>query len=243
LTIVKYLFEFIYKSKVVRIKTGVPGLDEILQGGLIPNRVYLVGGSPGAGKTTFGIQFLVQGAKLGENGLYVSLIDDPQNIIADMSNFSLKLPKFVSSGKISFIDFGKSLLEIADFPTVTQLFSKIRDITNLKNIKRVVVDSISAVRFASVDPFYERKQLAEFVRSLESLGCTTILLSELSDPNKFAPEHFLTHGVIFLHNFLSKGNMIRAIQILKMRGTNHDCNLRELIFTKTGLKVGKEIKI
>ena len=229
--------------KRVRIKTGIPGLDNILQGGLIQNRVYLLGGTPGAGKTTFGVQFLVQGAKLGERGMYVSLIEEPKNIINDMSSFNFGLIEFVNDGRVVFLDFGKNLKEGMDFPTVMQLFAKIRDIVTLKNIKRLVIDSISAVRFASADPFYEKKQLAEFVRSLEGLGCTTLLLSEMTDPNKFAPEHFLTHGVIFLHNFLSKGAMVRAIQILKMRGTKHNCNFRKLVFTDNGLEVKEEIKL
>lgn len=228
--------------KLQRVKTGIPGLDKILQGGLIPNRVYLVGGTPGAGKTTFGVQFLVQGTRVGERGMYVSLVEDPKNIIHDLNSFNFGLVELVNEGKIIFLDFGKNLKEGLDFPTVMQLFTKIKDIVALKNIKRLVVDSISAVRFASADPFYEKKQLAEFVRSLEGLGCTTLLLSEMSDPNKFAPEHFLTHGVIFLHNFLSKGEMVRAVQILKMRGTKHDCNLRRLVFTENGLEVKEVIK-
>ena len=228
--------------KRARVKTGISGLDKILQGGLIANRVYLIGGTPGAGKTTFGAQFLVQGAKLGERGMYVSLVEDPKNIIADIGSFNFGLVEFVNDGRIIFLDFGRNLKEGTEFPTVMQLFAKIKDIVTLKNIKRLVIDSISAVRFASADPFYERKQLAEFVRSLEGLGCTTLLLSEMNDPNKFAPEHFLTHGVIFLHNFLSRGVMVRAIQILKMRGTRHDCNLRRLVFTDNGLEVKEEIK-
>ena len=95
----------------------------------------MVGETSGAGKTTFEVQFLVQGAKVGERGMYVSLIEDPKNIIADLGGFNFGLVEHVNEGRIIFLDFGKSLKEGMEFPTVIQLFAKIKDVATLKNIK------------------------------------------------------------------------------------------------------------
>ncbi|MGB3907585.1 MAG: ATPase domain-containing protein, partial [Methanomethylovorans sp.] len=75
----------------MRIESGIDGLDEIMQGGLLSERVYLLSGPPGGGKTTFGVQFLAKGALQGDVGLYVTLLECPQNIINDMSNYSFNV--------------------------------------------------------------------------------------------------------------------------------------------------------
>lgn len=118
-----------------------------------------------------------------------------------------------------------------------QVLTKITEQVRLKGIKHIVVDSISAMRFIGADPHLERKQMAEFIRMLQKVGCTTILLSEMTDRDRYLPEHFLAHGVILLHNFLSSSQMMRAIQIIKMRGTAHSSNLHRLEITEEGIKV------
>ena len=79
--------------------------------------------------------------------------------------------------------------------------------------------------------------MTRFIRNLKKLGCTTILIGELTDPTAYSTEQFAAHGVIFMHNFLYDKNMTRAIQIIKMRGTKHDCNMRTVQFTDRGLKI------
>ncbi|WP_456474307.1 RAD55 family ATPase [Candidatus Pyrohabitans sp.] len=225
-----------------RISTGVTGLDALIEGGLVPNRIYVLSGPPGSGKTTFGVQFLARGAWQGERGLFVSLIEDVDNIVADMQAFSFKIGELVSSGKLLFMDLGEMLETSAEFPTYKQLLSRISEHVRLRGIKRLVIDSISAVKFIGTDPRFEKKQMGEFVRGLQKIGCTTLLLSEMTDPERYLPEHFLAHGVIFLHNFLSNSQMVRAIQIIKMRGTKHDCNLRRLEITEKGIIVASLLK-
>ncbi len=105
------------------------------------------------------------------------------------------------------------------------------------NIKRLVIDSMTAIRFATQDPALQEKEMPRFIRNLKKLGCTTILIGELTDPNAYTAEQFASHGVIFLHNFLYEKQMTRAIQIIKMRGTKHDCNMHKVQFTERGLQV------
>ena len=87
------------------------------------------------------------------------------------------------------------------------------------------------------DESIARKELTRFIRTLKSLGCTTVLLSELTDPTAYASEHFAAQGVIFMHHFLNDRKMFRALQIIKMRGTKHDNQLHPLYFDEEGLVV------
>jgi circadian clock protein KaiC len=87
-----------------RVATGIKGFDEVLNGGLPKARTILIVGSPGSGKTTFAIQFLVGGAKAGEPGLYVSLDEKPERVKDNLSSFGWNLDSLEQSGKLTFID-------------------------------------------------------------------------------------------------------------------------------------------
>ena len=128
-------------------------------------------------------------------------------------------------------------------PTPFSVFKEVEKQVKQFGIKRLVIDSLSSIRFISKDPASEERSIGRFIRNLKTLGCTTILLSELTKPDAYTIEQFASHGVIFLHNFMDKqGSMVRALQIIKMRGTKHDCELRSLEFSDKGLKVGKLLK-
>ena len=107
------------------------------------------------------------------------------------------------------------------------------------NIERLVIDSLSAIRFSTENFAQTDKEVNRFVRNLKKLGCTTILISEMTNPNSYTPEQFAAHGVIFLHHYLDENTklMSRAIQVVKMRGTSHDSNMKKLFFTSDGLNV------
>ncbi|MHC1576605.1 MAG: RAD55 family ATPase [Methanosarcinaceae archaeon] len=242
----------------MRIQTGVEGFDELVQGGILSERVYLLSGPPGSGKTTFGIQFLAQGAALGEVGLYVTLTESPQNIIDDMSNYALNVNTLIKMKKLLFADLGPRMeygymddlhhVISPDYdvghasvegeaPSPAMVFKDIAAYVSEYNIKRLVIDSVSSIRFTTRDRTLEEKEISRFIRNLKRIGCTTILLSEMTDPNAYSTEQFAAHGVFFLHNFLYDKTMTRALQIIKMRGTKHDCNMFSVEFTERGLKV------
>ncbi len=249
----------------MRVKTGIEGFDELIEGGLIKDRQYLVSGSPGSGKTTFGVQFLVSGAIAGEPGAYVVLAESPDTILEDMSRFNLHVEELVTKKKLFFLDLGPTTKygeyeEVHSFitpnyeqreaespdnapPTPYSVFKEVEASVKKHNVKRLVIDSLSAIRFTSSNPAQEEKSISRFIRNLKTLGCTTILLSELTKPDAYTIEQFASHGVIFLHNFLdSQKGMVRALQIIKMRGTKHDCEMRSVEFTNKGLIVLKPLK-
>lgn len=225
----------------MRIPTGITGFDELIQGGLKKNRVYLLSGPPGCGKTTFCVQYLSKGAMNNEPGLYVSLTESIENIISDMSSYNFKVKELVKLGRINFIDIGPQMgygREMA-VPTPVIIFEHIIKHVKEHKVERLVLDSISAVRFSSEDTTHTDREINRFMRNLIKLKCTTILISELTNPDSYTAEQFAAHGVIFLHHFLDENtkSMVRAIQIVKMRGTRHDSNLKKLMFEDDGLIV------
>ena len=230
----------------MRIRTGILGFDEIVQGGFVAKRVYIIAGPPGAGKTTFGVQFLVQGAKEGERGLYVSLTEDPLSIIEDMSTYSFNLKRYTLAGMVMFVDMGPmSIQHLDSLPTKNQIkspyaqevFKKINSLVKIKNIKRVVIDSVLTLKYGSGDKEDQNREIARFFRSLKDMKITTLVLSEMTDLSNYSPEHYMAHGVIFLHNFLNGNTMTRALQVIKMRGTRHDCDMHRMEITADGIRV------
>ncbi len=242
----------------MRISTGIEGFDDIIQGGLLTERVYVLSGPPGSGKTTFGVQFLAQGGAMGEVGLYITLLECPQNIINDMSNYAMNVPTLIKMKKLLFADLGPRMEygymdELNEFittdynvgrapveseaPAPSIVFKEIASYVSEYDVKRLVIDSVSAIRFTTKDLSLQEKEMSRFIRNLKKLGCTTLLLSEMTDPTAYSTEQFAAHGVIFMHNFLYDKTMTRAIQVIKMRGTKHDCNMRNVSFNEGGLKV------
>jgi KaiC/GvpD/RAD55 family RecA-like ATPase len=242
----------------MRTPTGIEGFDDLVQGGLLSERVYVLSGPPGSGKTTFGIQFLAHGASRGEVGLYATLLECPQNIINDMSNYAMNITSLIKMQKLLFADLGPRMEygymdELNEFvttdynvgrtsseseaPSPSMVFKEIAAYVSEYDVKRLVIDSVSAIRFTTNDFSLQEKEMSRFIRNLKKLGCTTILLSEMTDPTAYSTEQFAAHGVIFMHNFLYDKTMTRAIQVIKMRGTKHDCNMRSVSFTEKGLKI------
>ncbi|WMW23847.1 ATPase domain-containing protein [Methanolobus sediminis] len=242
----------------MRIPTGIEGFDDLVQGGLLTERVYVLSGPPGSGKTTFGVQFLASGASAGEVGLYVTLLECPQNIINDMSNYDMNVPGLIKMKKLLFADLGPRMEygymdEVNEFittdydvgtssieteaPSPSIVFKEIAAYVSEYDVKRLVIDSVSAIRFTTRDLSLQEKEMSRFMRNLKKLGCTTLILSEMTDPTAYSTEQFAAHGVIFMHNFLYDRTMTRAIQVIKMRGTKHDCNMRSVHFSENGLKV------
>lgn len=223
-----------------RVPSGVPGLDELIGGGFLPGRVYLVTGPPGSGKTTMGIQFLVEGAKNGEKGVFVSLVENPRIILQDMLRYNFGLLGYAKSKTITFHDLGRLLLRAEYRLTWNELFNHILQIINEEGIKRAVIDSFTSMEHLVKDPENKRWALGRFVRALQELETTTLITSEMLQSDAYTDEHYLADGVLVIHHFMRNYQMVRAIQILKMRGVPHDSNLKRIRFTDEGIKVYNE---
>jgi len=240
-----------------RIVTGIKGLDEVLNGGLPRGRTVLVVGSPGSGKTTFAVQFLVGGVRAGEAGLYVSLDEKPDRVKADLAAFGWNLDGLEHDGKLTFMDAtelkrpGQRLSQRsvqADNPvaltipelTLGSLVRTVRKVTAEEGTQRIVVDPITALLLRYPDEAKRRRALLFFFDALESTGCTCIVTSELRTSmlaRRFQLEEFLSQGVVLLHTMVHEGNVVRGVQIEKMRGISHDTQLRPYQIGASGIEV------
>jgi KaiC/GvpD/RAD55 family RecA-like ATPase len=233
-----------------RVKTAIPGLDELIEGGYVENDVILVTGSPGAGKTTFGIQYLVGGAmSYNEPGVMVVMEETPSRIIRDMWRFGWDIEKLVSQKKMKIIyadpfkytKFVKTpesspIGIIAATKNVGDIFRQIQTEVEAIKAKRVFIDSITSIKLSS-DEREVRHIVSEFIKNLEFLDCTTLMTSEVYGKQTFNFEEYLSSGVIKLHVFRVGGSRVRAIEILKMRGIKHDENLHPYDIQEKGIVI------
>jgi circadian clock protein KaiC len=220
-----------------RLSTGVPGLDEVLYGGLIPQRAYLLRGGPGCGKTTLGLHFLAAGAAIGERCLFISLGESEEEIRANAEAVSFDL------SNISFLDLSPtpqffthmesydifSPAEVEREP-ITQ--SIIEQVEALKP-HRVFLDAMTQFRFLSPDAFQFRKQVLSFLRFLIEQGATVLFTSEGSPSAPDDDLQFMSDGVIHL-DFSPEG---RTVSVSKFRGSDFRNGHHSMHLTATGMQV------
>ncbi|MFB6093133.1 MAG: RAD55 family ATPase [Haloquadratum sp.] len=225
----------------MRIPSGVSGFDHLIQGGFLPGRLYVLSGPPGSGKTTFTAQFVAEGLRNGENCLYITMHESREELVEDMSSFEFGFGTLTTSEQFRFVNLssnqGERLLNQfsqSGNSTVQGLADKIVAFVNSRNIDRLVIDSTMLLElfFADGD-----EEMTRFLTSLKGCDATTLLISEMTDPTAYSDEHYLAHGVVFFHNYLEATGMTRGIQVVKMRGTDIDCDIRSLEFTDEGIVV------
>jgi KaiC/GvpD/RAD55 family RecA-like ATPase len=220
-------------SEVSRIKTGIAGLDEMLEGGLPRNFVHTVVGPPGAGKTIMGGQFLYRGAtQYAENGVYVSLEEPPHSFANNMMRFNWNIFDLESQGKIVLVDASPQQeepggeLKIRGGVLGTEKFDLdglVGVIANARKrvaAKRAVIDSLISIAGAYRYEAEFRFKLLQFYRALSELELTTLVLTEspTQTVETFGPETFLAQGTFLLHNWRQGDVVTQALEIQKMRG-------------------------
>ena len=227
----------------MRVSSGVPGFDDLVEGGLLKNRLYVVSGPPGSGKTTFCSQFITQGAKAGENCVYLTMHETKAELMQDMSGFDFGFDRAIKSDSIQFLNLvtesGKRT--ITQFGTEGGLTNRLVAFLESNQVDRAVIDSTMLVQH-----FFQQdvsEEITGFLSALKQTDATILLISEMTDPTSYSDEHYLAHGVIFFHNFLDSSGMTRGVQVIKMRGTAIDSDIRELSFSDQGLRVHTKKKV
>ncbi|SAL47717.1 Circadian clock protein kinase KaiC [Caballeronia sordidicola] len=205
-----------------RMSTGVEGLDNILGGGLTPNRVYLVEGSPGAGKTTLALQFLLKGAELGEAGLYITLSETRSELlaVADAHGWDVDALSIVELLSDEGLDpeYEQSILHPAEVELGETVKNVMQQVESVKPV-RIVLDSLSELRLLSQNTLRYRRQILALKRYFATRDCTVILLDDnTSDPGDLQL-HSIAHGVISLDQLVHDyGGARRRLRVAKMRG-------------------------
>lgn len=226
---------------VERVSTGIPGLDKMLNGGLISGRAYLVRGEPGLGKTTLSIQFLMEGVRNGENVLYITFEEPLALIERDMRAFGFRLDDPLFHG-IDATPVGKKthIFEDVYYEKFAQGFERLSAAVEEKirenNIRRVAVDPITMLRLTAKNELEYRKAFLEFLKVFMHHDVTVIITSSILGGTPDV-EDYLTSGVIELRRYGVKGRAVRGIQILKFRGSAFDGDIRPYGFTSRGIEV------
>ncbi len=243
-----------------RVPSGIKGLDELLGGGFPEGRCILLVGSPGAGKTTFALQYLYHGAVRGETGLYVSLDEQPDLVKQNLASYNWDIDGMEKKGKLLFMDASglrrtkaretglggqpdSGLTEVVDFP---ELIKTITKVVEGESVQRIALDPITSLMLRYVEELRKRRATISFFDALADSGSTSLITSELKTSlmdRRFQLEEFLSHGVVLLHTLLHEGNIVRAVQIEKMRGISHDTQIRPYQFGSTGIEVFPRDKI
>jgi len=241
---------YMVDSTVRKIRTGIPGFDTIISGGLREGRPVVLCGPPGSGKTTFGLQFLYTGARdFDEPGVFVTLSQSADEMIQDCKAFGIDLQKLIDEDKILIIDarpfkseddgimfLDESLYrgENLPFSHLTQLIlSSIRRV----KAKRLVIDSLTVLSIHYSNKFSMRQGLQGMAQALEASGCTSLLISEQIDTENPPLEWYIASGIIMLHHIRKEDTMERAIQVIKLRGTKHSEQIFPIRLDEKGLHV------
>lgn len=223
-----------------RCPTGIPGLDELIEGGYPRGRTVLVSGTCGTGKSTFGVQFLYNGIKEhDEPGILVLLEEDPEELKEDMLQFGMDLDKLEEEGKLIILSAG-SESEINLMDLSMSLPFKAKDI----KAKRAVVDNLMAISF--VEEIGGKQDAQKVIVSLNKMakeaGLTTLFLTEIPEGTEMISQHgvesHIADGVIKLT--LHESMDLRKLEIRKMRGTKHSIKSREFEFTDQGIVISGE---
>ncbi len=229
-------------------ETGIEKFDEMLGGGIPTGSTVLVVGSSGSGKTTLCMQYLINGAKKGERGVFFTITEPLFKLTKNLDGFSFYDKKLIESGMVNLIDL-RIISERLGLDTekytvedASALLDILRDIADELNVKRLVIDSITALCYRLQTPEMIRDFIFKLGSSLAAMNCTTMLTSEVP-PRKFqysqyGIEEFISDGIIFLGDIERKGDLIRTFQIVKMRGAAHDRTKTAMIISgKNGVEL------
>jgi len=228
-----------------RCRTGIDALDNILYGGIPRFNTILLTGSCGTGKTSLAMEFLLHGAIEGENSMFVSVTEASEKLIANIIQYDFLDKKLLSSNKLILIDLpviyerlGLVKAELS-MEEVGLLVSCIMDLVKELKVKRVVVDSITSIGYKLKTQEKIRDFILKLAKGLSTAGCTSILVSEVSTGSQaystFMVEEALADGIILMGNMERRGDLLRTLQVIKMRGTTHSRAKYVLDLTPVGV--------
>ena len=218
---------------MVKVPIGISGIDELIDGGLNPGSLILLTGTTGTGKTIFSLQYLYNGAKNGEAGVYVSFEEPIENIKENAKKLGFDFSKFEKEGKVLFVRFDPFHAE--------DIYDLVE--SNVKKIgaKRVIIDSISALGLYVRDSSEIRRTIFNISLLLRKLDCTSIIISEIlplqNSLSRFGVEEFVSDGIIVLYYLRSESQFARSLTIWKMRGSKHSQKLHPYSITDRGVIV------
>ncbi|MCC7569837.1 AAA family ATPase [Candidatus Micrarchaeota archaeon] len=222
---------------MTRIPTGIPGFDELIEGGFDENSTNIIVGSAGTGKTIFALNFLYNGiTKYKENGIYISLEEKKERVYVHTERFGWNLEDLEKKNKFVFVHYPAQQIEkfIEDAPYL-------KDLIKEHKIKRVVIDSATSLMLLQKDAYARRQIFLKLMSIISGWGCTVLLTSEGTQKgDRLVPKfniEYLVDGVVAVHTVRKGDVKDKALEIVKMRGTKHSHRLVPMKIVKEGIAV------
>ena len=233
-----------------RVRSGIEGLDELIEGGFPKGCSILMSGECGTGKTTFCSQYLYYGAKeYGETGMYISFNERPHELRQEMARFGMDFRPLERAKKLILVDgasprarieTGEKFVLIPKTDNVVDVIKKAVDYGRRLGVRRMVLDSLADIGMRLPQDEI-RDQMFRLFTILTASGSTNMVTVEKpTGTNKLSPygiEEFLAHGILVLGYRRQGPILMRTIEIRKMRGTNHDTGLFAFDFAVEGIKM------
>jgi circadian clock protein KaiC len=212
-----------------KLPTGIPGFDDVTEGGLPKGRTTLVSGTAGSGKTVLAAQFLSEGInQFGEAGVFITFEESPEEIRRNLRTLGWHVEEWEANGHWAFVDASpqvdEEIVEIGSYD-LSGLLARIQNAVIKTHAKRVAMDSLGAIFSRFSNSTVIRSELFRIASALKQMGVTAIMTAErreeYGDISRFGVEEFVTDNVIILRNVLEEEKRRRTLEILKFRGTNH----------------------
>ncbi|MXO48929.1 AAA family ATPase [Erythrobacter vulgaris] len=223
------------------LPTGIAGLDHILMGGLPAERLYLVEGTPGAGKTTLALNFLLAGRDAVESGLYITLSETSEELVAAAASHGWSLDGIELYELVEEDGFASDNEQTLLHPSEVELGETVRGIISkveTANPSRVVLDSLSELRLLAQNPLRYRRQILALKHFFAKRNCTVLILDDrTAEPNDLQL-HSIAHGVISLeHSASDFGSERRRLRVIKLRGLKYRGGYHDFTIEQGGLRV------
>ncbi len=224
------------------VATGIPGLDDILGGGVTPDRVYLIEGNPGSGKTTLALHYLFEGRRLGESGLYVTLSETKIELddVAKSHGWSLdgiKLLELVAPESELEPDNQLAMFQPSEVELGETTKAVLAEVERTKP-KRVVIDSLSEMRLLAQSPLRYRRQILALKQFFIGRECTVFLLDDLTSETEDLQLQSIAHGVVSLEQLSPEyGAERRRLRVTKLRGQSYRGGYHDFVIRRGRLDV------
>lgn len=217
-----------------RIESGIPGLDEMIEGGFVLPSAVLIAGAPGTGKTTMAVQSLFYGAKKGETGMFITAISEPNWVVQKfLSSFQFFDQNLIDLGRVVFVDVGAAL---RDDPK--QVLDAIQNEVDRYSPNRLVIDPVSVMRIAIDDDRKYREFLHDLITYMKAFNCVTYLTAEFDFTSiTSAMEGYMVDCILLLSYPQEENARRKYLEVLKMRGTKHLTGEQSVDIDKSGFIV------